>query len=163
MPVPTLLPGTLVWREDVHFGVVNHFGVVLQTQPCYVANIDKGETGRLRVKVESLETFAQGRQVTYEPVDRPVPLEVMWTRVNEVARANPTFGLLCWGYDWNCESFARFVRSGLPRSEQAAGANAVLLVLAAGTFAVLASRGSSSSFDDNVGRYRDSKGRFTSG
>jgi hypothetical protein len=162
MLVANLPPGTLVWREDVHFGAVNHFGVVLQTWPCYVAHIDKGETGHLRVRVEPLVAFAHGRQVTYEPVDEPVPLDAMWTRVNDVAQAKRPFGLLCWGEDWNCESFAHFIKSGLAHSEQAASANGVLFGAAVvGAFALLA-RGGFSSYDANVGRYRDGKGRFMS-
>jgi len=162
--VTNLLPGTLVWREDVHVGLVSHYGIVLQTWPCYVGHIDKSQTGHLRVKVEPFETFAQGRQVRCEPVDHPIPLDAMWTRVNAVAQAKKPFGLLCWGQDWNCESFARFVKCGLPHSEQAAGANKVLLgLVAVGAFAALVSSGSSTSFDANVGRYRDRNGRFAAG
>jgi hypothetical protein len=168
-----LVPGTLVWREDVHLGLVSHFGIVLQTWPCYVAHIDKSQTGHLRVKVEPFEAFTQGRQVWFEPVVQPVSLEDMWTRVNAVAQAKKPFGLLCWGEDWNCESFARFVKSGLPHSEQATSANKVLFgVAVVGALAALVSSatssdtssdtssGSSTSFDAKVGRFRDRKGRF---
>jgi hypothetical protein len=168
-PVTTLLPGTLVWRDDVHVGLVSHYGIVLQTWPCYVAHIDKSQTGHLRPKVEPFDAFAQGRQVWCEPVRGPVPLEEMWTRVNEVAQAKRPFGLLCWGDDWNCESFANFVKSGLPHSEQATSANKVLFgVAVVGALAALVtsaastdtSSASSTSFDPKVGRYRDRKGRF---
>lgn len=175
-PATALLPGALVWRDDVHLGVVSHYGIVLQTWPCYVAHIDKSQTGHLRVKVETFEAFAEGRQVWFQPVVKPVPLEDMWTRVNAVAQTKKPFGLLCWGDDWNCESFANFVKSGLPHSEQATTANKVLLGVAlVGALAALvtsaastdtssgsstASSGSSTSFDPKVGRYRDRKGRF---
>lgn len=168
-PAAALLPGALVWRDDVHLGVVSHYGIALQTWPCYVAHIDKNQTGHLRVKVEPFEAFAQGRQVWFEPVAQPVRLEEMWTRVNAVAAAKKPFGLLCWGEDWNCESFARFVKSGLPHSEQATNANKMLFgVAVVGALAALvssgtsspASSGSSASFDAKVGRYRDRNGRF---
>lgn len=157
-----LLPGTLVWRKDAHVGLVNHYGVVLQTSPCFVAHIDKSVAGDLRVKVEPFEQFAEGRPVTYEPVNEPVPLEEMWVRVNDVARSKRPFGLLCWGEDWNCESFARFVKGGLPQSKQAVGTN-LLLGGAAVVLALAALGGAGSTYDANAGRYRDSKGRFTSG
>jgi hypothetical protein len=165
-----LLPGTLVWRKDVHVGLVNHYGVVLQTSPCFVAHIDKSATRHLRVKVESFEEFAAGLQVTFEPVAEPVPLDEMWVRVNDVAQAKRPFGLLCWGEDWNCESFARFVRDGLPKSEQAVGANLLLGVAAVIGVLALAASGEEASegtqaasgvrYDVKARRYRDSKGRF---
>lgn len=157
-------PGSLAWRKDVRLGLVDHYGVVVQSWPLVIAHIDKSITGHLHVKVEPFETFAEGREVTFEPVAEPVPLDVMWTRVEAVARSKRPFGLLCWGEDWNCESFARFVKDGLPQSEQAVGAN-VLLGTAAlvGVVALVASGGTDSSYDANVGRYRDRKGRFTSG
>ncbi len=171
-PATALLPGALVWRDDVHLGLVSHYGIVLQTWPCYVAHIDKSQAGHLRVKVEPFEAFAQGRQVWFEPVVQPVALEDMWTRVNAVSEAKKPFGLLCWGEDWNCESFARFVKSGLPHSEQATSANKVFLgVAVVGALAALlssatssgTSSSSSTSFDAKVGRFRDRKGRFAAG
>lgn len=96
----------------------------------------------------------------------------MWTRVNAVAQAKKPFGLLCWGDDWNCESFANFVKSGLPHSKQATTANKVLFGAAAlGALAALAtsaassgtSSGSSTSYDPKVGRFRDRRGRFVAG
>ena len=62
---------------------------------------------------------------------------------------------------WNCESFARFIRDGLPHSEQAEGAKKVLVGAAVVGGIALALRASSRTFDENLGRYRDRKGRFT--
>ena len=117
-----LLAGALVWRDDVHLGVVDHYGVAVQTFPVpAVAHIDKSTTGHLNVKIESLEDFAQGRQVKFEPVEAAIPLEQMWDRIVAVKNARLPFGLLTFGQDWNCESFARYVRAGLPVSNQAEG------------------------------------------
>jgi hypothetical protein len=89
------------------------------------------------VKVEPLDIFAPGRLVKYELVDRPISLEQMWPRVNAVAQAKKPFGLLAWGDTWNCESFARYVKSGLPHSEQASKFT-TLLVGAATVWALVA-------------------------
>lgn len=134
-------PGALVWRDDVHVGLVSHYGVMVQTFPIpAVAHIDKTDTGHLNVKVQSLEEFAQGREVKYEPAAAPVPLGEMWNRVSAVAQAKLPFGLFAFGEDWNCESFARYVKNGLPVSEQAEGFKKFLGVAAlVGVVLVLAS------------------------
>jgi hypothetical protein len=86
-----------------------------------------------------------------------------WTRVAEVVKAKRPFGLLCWGQDWSCESFARFVKNGLPHSEQAEAAKKVLAGAAIlGLVVALVKSGTSSSFDANAGRFRDRRGRYTS-
>jgi len=119
-------PGALVLRPDVHVGLVNHYGVVVQTFPVpAVAHIDKNNAGHLNVKIETLEEFGQGREVKYEPVESAVPLAEMWNRVHDVAQARRPFGLLAFGETWNCESFANFVKQGLPVSRQADGFKAL--------------------------------------
>ena len=125
---PGFLAGALVWRDDVHLGVVDHYGVAVQTFPVpAVAHIDKSATGHLNVKIESLEDFGQGRPVKFEPVATPVPLEQMWDRIVAVKNARLPFSLLAFGEAWNCESFARYVRAGLPVSNQAEGAKKLLV------------------------------------
>jgi hypothetical protein len=37
-PNEGLLPGTLVWRKDVHIGLVDHYGVVLSLEPFNIAS-----------------------------------------------------------------------------------------------------------------------------
>src|SRR5216684_2418863 len=107
-----LLPGSLLWRKDSYVGVVDHYGILLQAFPPVVAHIDKSIEGYLQPRVEAYEQFAAGRQVMGEPVAEAIPLEVMWPRVNEIARVKRPFGLMAFGDTWNCESFARHVREG---------------------------------------------------
>ncbi len=123
------MPGTLVWRRDLHVGLVNHYGVVL-TDDLHIAHIDKASAGHLRVKIEAAEKFAAGQPWFYEPRAAPVALDAMWPRVEQVRKERRPFGLLCWGESWNCESFARYVRDGIAQSLQAASANQVLGVVA---------------------------------
>ena len=49
-----LVPGSLVWRKDVHVGLVDHYGVVLSVDPLVVAHIDKDSRLKLRVRLESM-------------------------------------------------------------------------------------------------------------
>src|SRR5713101_6427042 len=111
-----LLPGSLLWRKDSYVGVVDHYGILLQAFPPVVAHIDKSIEGYLQPRVESYEQFAAGRQV-------------MWPRVNEIARVKRPFGLMAFGDTWNCESFARHVREGIARSTQAISAKEALVIL----------------------------------
>lgn len=160
MPDP-LVPGTFVWRKDVYLGFVDHYGIVVQSSPCFVANIDKSATRRLNVKIEPFAVFAAGRPVIAELPPAPVDLNTMWLRVRAVAASQRPFGLLTWGQDWNCESFARFVRDGIPRSTQADGANVVIGVsVLTGVVGLLAAALRGPKFDRSVGRYRDAQGRF---
>ncbi len=124
-----LLPGSLLWRKDSYVGVVDHYGILLQAFPPVVAHIDKSIEGYLQPRVESYEQFAAGRQVMGEPVAEAIPLEVMWPRVNEIARVKRPFGLMAFGDTWNCESFARHVREGIARSTQAISAKEALVIL----------------------------------
>lgn len=166
-----LIPGTLVWRKDLHLGLVYHYGVVLALGGARVAHIDKNQAGCLHVKIESLDEFAAGKKVTFELLETPVSLDAMWDRVQEVERSKRPFGLLNWGDDWNCETFARFVKKGIPESTQADAGNAALIL--AGAVAVLGAlvsaaqdstpaRANSQSvtYDAALGRYRDGMGRF---
>ena len=128
------LPGCLLLRDDVYIGLVKHYGVMMSQSPIVIAHIDKSAEGKLRVKLESFETFAAGREVRYLPVTTPVALELMRQRIDDVERKGPPFGLLEIGQAWNCESFARYISTGTPCSTQAdaaKGLGAVALFVAA--------------------------------
>lgn len=153
-----LLPGSLVWRKDVHAGLVDHYGVVLALDPLRVAHIDKGAEGRLRVKRDdSFEEFAAGHPVTYERRTIAVPRDVMERRIGEIENAPPPFGLLAIGNRWNCESFAKFVSQGSPTSAQAATAKGIISVAALFGLAILNENGTSV---DANGYRRARNGRF---
>ena len=127
------LPGAVLSRPDLHTGGVQHYGVLLLPYPHsqQVADVDKGEGGLIRVRLCSMEEFAAGHQVTYEPIDSPIPLSLMWSRIQAVVETRRAFGLLALGENWNCESFARYVREGSARSSQAESALGILGLAAA--------------------------------
>ena len=130
-----LLPGSLLWRKDVNLGIVDHYGILLHANPPLVAHIEKemlpnaGPPGHLRTKIEAYEEFAAGSDVTAEAVERAVPVDVMWNRVQAVSEAKKPFGLMAFGESWNCESFARFVRDGIAHSVQAQKGKEALAIL----------------------------------
>jgi hypothetical protein len=175
-----LLPGTLLFRKDVYKHLVDHYGIVVQEAPCYVAHIDKTDTGHLNVKLDPYHVFAGGWPVQAEFVDTPIALPDIWKRLEWVRQNKLPYGMLCWGPTWNCESFARYVRSGLAVSRQASDANGVLGIVAAiGSLIWLASQSSDTprsnpssaprhaaastptpTFDHRTRRYRDPFGRF---
>lgn len=141
-----LLPGSLLWRKDLHIGLVDHYGVLLQSNPPLIAHIEKVPStdsayeGYLRPKVESFEVFAAGRAVMAEAISHAVPLDQMWPRVQEVASAKRLFGFFTFDNDWNCESFARYVRDGSARSLQAEDGKGWLMVLGVIGFVTLVAR-----------------------
>lgn len=153
-----LLPGSLLWRKDVHTGLVDHYGVVLALNALRVAHIDKGVEGRLRIKRnDSFEEFAAGHAVTYERRTTPVSRDAMERRITEIENSPPPFGLLAMGNDWNCESFARYISQGAPESTQATVAKGIFAVVATLGLAILNENGTS--VDDN-GYRRAKNGRF---
>lgn len=183
IPITEFLPGTLLFRKDVYTGLVEHYGILLQASQSWVAHIDKSESGHLRVKTESFEEFAAGLPVKAEPVQIAVPIEEMWNRIEWVRQNRIPYGMLEWGQSWNCETFARYARDGVPQSTQASNANGFLAatLFGFGALGVLAMAASAlsggadgceaeankafeeKSFDQRVQRYRDSRGRFASG
>lgn len=153
-----MLPGSLLWRKDVHTGLVDHYGVVLALAPLQVAHIDKGAGGRLRVKRhDSFEEFAAGHSVTYERRTTAVPREAMERRIGEVQNSPPLFGLLAIGNRWNCESFAKYVSQGTPASAQATVVKGLVTFVAAISLALLNENGTSV---DGSGYRRATNGRF---
>jgi hypothetical protein len=115
-----MLPGCLIFRKDVHVGLVDHYGVVLAVDPVQIAHIDKAANGNLRIKgYESLEEFAAGAECKLWPRNDAVARELMDARIREVENRPPPYGLLAIGQKWNCESFARYVADGMPASRQA--------------------------------------------
>jgi hypothetical protein len=153
-----LLPGSLVWRKDVHAALVDHYGVVLALDPIRIAHIDKGAEGRLRVKrQDSFEEFAAGHRVSYGPRTTPILREAMERRITEIENSLPPFGLLAIGSHWNCESFAKYVSQGAPDSTQATAAKGILAVIATVGFALLNENGTSV---DGNGYRRAKNGQF---
>src|SRR5260370_9265762 len=124
-----LLPGSLLWRKDLKLNAVDRYRALLQSWPPLVAHINKSVDGYLEPRVESFEAFAAGREVKAEPAPSPIPIDEMWSRVQEIARARRPFGLMAFGEAWNCESFARYVRQGIAHSVQATSAKEALAIL----------------------------------
>jgi len=61
----------------------------------------------------------------------------MWPRVQEVATARRPFGLMTFAQAWNCESFANFIRSGIPHSKQATSGKEAIALFALAIVTVL--------------------------
>lgn len=106
----------------------------------------------LRVVEESVAAFAEGAAITIEARART---GTEWLVVERARRhLGSAYSLL----SWNCEHLVEYARTGSPSSPQLQVALGVLglLTLAAGV--AYDQRG----YDGNVGRHRDSHGRFRS-
>jgi len=108
-------------------GVGTHWGVQFP-DGCvydYVYGVD--------LRVTTLEGFAEGGVVT--PV-REIPwhmAHIVRARLEELARNPRKYDIL----NWNCETFAEWLTSGVPKSAQA---TAVLVMAIALVFLAIASR-----------------------
>ncbi len=124
-----------------HVGVYSHNGQVIHNSKVH-----------FRVVEESLAEFAEGATVTIEARARA------GTEWLVVARAREKLGTAYDLLSWNCEHLVEYARTGTPSSPQLKGAVGLLALAALAVGVAYDQRG----YDANVGRHRDSSGRFRS-
>lgn len=124
-----------------HVGVYSGNGQVIHNSKAH-----------FRVVEESLAAFAEGARVTIDARAR------VGTEGLVVARARERIGT---AYDllfWNCEHLVEFARTGTASSPQLQSALGLLALVTLAAGVAYDQRG----YDSNVGRHRDSRGRFRS-
>jgi hypothetical protein len=136
---PSRIPG--VWHYGVYLGFVNSIPVVIHN-----SKVER------RVVVSPYDQFSGGQPVYL--VKRPAA-ELVDALVEAALSLEGTqYDLL----NFNCETFANLVHEGTPTSPQVTGWMTVATSLVG--IGVLSRYASGSTYDPDVGRYRDRNGRF---
>ena len=106
-------------------GVGTHFGVLFPDGRVYDYAVEVG------MRQISLAQFSEGTQVA---VVREIPWNMsnlVRARLEELGRNPRKYHLL----EWNCETFAEWLTSGVPKSKQIIGAIMLVGIIAALAFA----------------------------
>lgn len=101
-------------------GIGTHFGVQFSEREVYDYTYEDG------FRRTTIDAFADGADVT---ITREIPwhmAHVVRRRLDELARDPRAYDLLT----WNCETFAEWLTSGVPRSSQVLVALALLGIAA---------------------------------
>ncbi len=133
---------------------VRHYGIYVGQIGGYLDAVVHNSKTEMKVVLEELSTFADGKEIKIEQHAPPDYEQVV------VERALQLLGTKYDLIDFNCEHFVNLVQQGERRSDQLRN-GAFLGGLALGVAWLYNS--SRPRFDERVARYRDSLGRFTSG